>query len=161
MSVKHDHKHERKTHIMSRLHQHQQPHQEGLALCHRVTLDSVAHPWVPTRTPTVHRYPKGKALGGPTPAPRNDDRQTTARQRQVSSSNVLSETGVVIHLERSPKREINGKMLSNSVNEHVVNKVEVETSRIIKKIAQRNETHHPGEDQPEDQTHQDSPESVH
>ena len=37
-------------------------------------------------------------------------------------------------------------MLSSSMNEHVVNKVEVEKSRIIKKIAQRNETCHPGED---------------
>ena len=52
--------------------------------------------------------------------------------------------------------EIYGEMLSNSVNEHVVNKVEVETSRIIRKIEQRNETHHPGEDQPGDQAHQDS-----
>ena len=52
-------------------------------------------------------------------------------------------------------------MLSNSVNEHVVNKVEVEKTGIIKKIPQRNETHHPGEDQPEDQAHQDSPKSVH
>ena len=30
-------------------------------------------------------------------------------------------------------------MLSNSVNEHVVNEFEVEKSQIIKKIAQRNE----------------------
>ena len=35
-------------------------------------------------------------------------------------------------------------MLSNFVNKHVVNKLEVEKSRTIKKIAQRNETHHPG-----------------
>ena len=27
----------------------------GLALCHRVILDSVAHWWVPARTPTVHQ----------------------------------------------------------------------------------------------------------
>ena len=27
-----------------------------LALCHRVILDSVAHKWVTTRTPTVHQY---------------------------------------------------------------------------------------------------------
>ena len=43
MSVKHDHERERKEHMMSRLQQHQQPHKEGLALCHRVILDSVAH----------------------------------------------------------------------------------------------------------------------
>ena len=51
--------------------------------------------------------------------------------------------------------------LSNSVNEQVVYKVEVETSRIIKKITQRNGTNHSGEDQPGDRVHQDSPESVH
>ena len=42
---------ERKT---SRLQAHQQPHQEGLALCLRVILDSGA-PVGPGRTPTVHR----------------------------------------------------------------------------------------------------------
>ena len=75
MSVKHDHAHERKAHIVSRLQQHQQPHKEGLALCHRVTLESVAHWCVPARTPTVHRCPKGKAVGGPTQAPRDDHPQ--------------------------------------------------------------------------------------
>ena len=48
------------------------------------------------------------------------------------------------------------RVVSNSVNS-----VEVETSRIIKKIAQRNETNHPRKDQPGDQVHQDSPESGH
>ena len=38
--------------------------------------------------------------------------------------------------ERFAKLEIHGE-LSNSVNEHVVNRVEVETSRIIKKINQK------------------------
>ena len=38
--------------------------------------------------------------------------------------------------ERFAKPEIHGE-LSNSVNEHVVNRVEVETSRIIKKINQK------------------------
>ena len=38
----------------------------GLALCHRVTLDSVAHWWVPARTPTVHQCLYGReAVGGP------------------------------------------------------------------------------------------------
>ena len=61
-----------------------------------------------------------------------------------------------IHLESYMVAELvceTGEMLSNSVNEHVVNKVEVETSRIIKKMAQRNETHHPGEEQPGDTKH--------
>ena len=51
---------------MSRLQQHQQPHKEGLALCHRVTLDTVAHRWVPAR-----------AVGGPQQGP----------QRQLPTSN--------------------------------------------------------------------------
>ena len=68
---------ERKDHTTSRLQQHQQPHQEVLALCHRVTLDSEAHQWVPARTPTVHWCPTGKAVGGPQQALRDDSRQTT------------------------------------------------------------------------------------
>ena len=62
MSVKHDNEHERIEHMMPRL---QQPHQEGLALCHRVILDSVAHRWVPARTPTVRQPPRRIAVGGP------------------------------------------------------------------------------------------------
>ena len=42
--------------------------------------------------------------------------------------------------------------------EHVVNRIEVETSQILKKISQRNGTNHPGEDQPRDRVHQDSAE---
>ena len=74
-------KREGKEHMMSRLQQHQQP-QSGLALCPRVILDSVAHWWVPARTPTVHRCSKGKAVGGPTQPPQDNHRQTTTRQRQ-------------------------------------------------------------------------------
>ena len=65
---------------------------------------------------------------------------------------MLSATGVLTHLESYmvaepvPATRDLREMLSNSVNEHVVNKVEVEKSRIIKKIAHRHETHHPGED---------------
>ena len=95
MSLKHDHEHERKPH-MSRLQQ-DQPHKEGLALRHRVTLDSEAHQWVLARTPTVHRCRTGKAVGGPQPAPRDDHRQTTTRQRQVLSHTCFQ--GVVKHLE--------------------------------------------------------------
>ena len=38
--------------------------------------------WVPARTPTVHRCPTRKAVGGEKQAPRDDSRQTT---RQTSS----------------------------------------------------------------------------
>ena len=85
--------------MMSRLQQHQQPHKEGLALCHRVTLDSVAHPRVPVRTPTVHWCPTGKAVGGPHQAPQDDHRQTTTRHRQGLEANVLSATSAATHLE--------------------------------------------------------------
>ena len=84
---------------MSRLQEHQQPHQEGLALCHRVTLDSMAHRWVLARTPTVHRCPTGKAVGGPQPVPRDNSRQTTTRQRQALSPTCDTTPGVIIHLE--------------------------------------------------------------
>ena len=81
---------ERKDHTTSRLQQHQQPRHQGLALCHRVTLDSVAHHWVLARTPTVHRCPTGKAvLGG-----RDVSRQTTKTSLE---SNVSSQTGAVRH----------------------------------------------------------------
>ena len=64
-NVKHDHEHERKEHMRSRLQAHQQPHQEGLALCHRVALDSVAPRWVPARIPTVHWCPSSEGCGWP------------------------------------------------------------------------------------------------
>ena len=138
-------------------------HTEGLALCHRVTLDSVAHRWVPARTPAVHQCPQGKAVGGPTQAPRVDHRQhdTDKVLRQLC----FKETGVDTHLESyvvaepAPKTgDLRRDVVKRHVNKHVVNNVEVEKSRIIKKIAQRNETGHPGEDQAGDQAHQDSPE---
>ena len=85
---------------------------------------------------------RGKAVGGPTD-PRRNDRQTT-HDRQGLETNVLSVNKFRLtqqpradrHLETYmvfAKPEIHGD-LSNSVNEHVVNRVKVETSRIIKKI---------------------------
>ena len=56
-----------------------------MALCHRVTLDSVAHRWVPARTTTVHRCPTGKAWVARSKSREIDSRQTTARQRQTLS----------------------------------------------------------------------------
>ena len=79
--------------------EHQPPHQEGLALCHRVTLDSVVHRWVPARTPTVHRCPTGKAVHSPQPVPRDTSPQTTTRQRQALSQTCDTTTGVITHLE--------------------------------------------------------------
>ena len=51
LNVQHDHEHD--YHTTSR----HQPTHKGLALCHRVILDSVTHPRVPARTPTVHGGP--------------------------------------------------------------------------------------------------------
>ena len=44
---------------------------------------------------------------------------------------------------------------------HVVNTIEVEIPRAIKKTAQREGTYHLGEDQPGDRTHQDPADSAH
>ena len=66
MSVKHDLEHERKEHMMSRLQQHQQPHKEGLALCHRVILDFCGPLVGPGKD--THGTPeplRRKAVGGP------------------------------------------------------------------------------------------------
>ena len=62
--------------------------------------------------------------------------------------------------------DIHGKLAVKRTRCRLCPRVEVEMLRIIKKIAQRNETKHPGEDQseedqPGDRVHQDSPESVH
>ena len=144
VSVKHDHVRTRRQ------------TQKGLALCH-----SVAHWWVLARTPTVHQCLYG---GWPWVArskiysPTIDKRQQTKTSLE---SNVLSQPGAVRTLE-----VLHG---SGAARRSHGRRVDVEKSWIIKKIAQRNETHHPGEDQPRDQahqaerdhTHQDHAESVH
>ena len=61
----------------------QQP-QKGFALCPDATLGIKAHRWVPARTPTVHRCPSGKAVGGPTA--RSTVRQTCTTKRQTPLS---------------------------------------------------------------------------
>ena len=58
----------------------------GLALCHRVTLDPVAHWWVPARTPTVHQC---LHVGGPRHSPRD-----TTRPRLLRHDLVTNTTGV-------------------------------------------------------------------
>ena len=77
MSVMYEH--ERNARTTSRL----QRKQQGLALCHRVTLDSVAHPvglGMDTHGTAVPL--RRKAVGGPTATPRDDPRQTTREQRR-------------------------------------------------------------------------------
>ena len=139
-------------------------HTQGLALCHRVTLDSVAHRWVPARTPTV--LPE---QGRPWVA-HNRFHDTTTDKRQHdkdrSESTVFSATGAITHLEShmvpEPVRETGDLRRVVKLRERTRRiRVEVETLWIIKKIAQRNDTNHPGEDQPGDRVHHDSPESAH
>ena len=75
------------------------------------------------------------------------DLQTSTRPSRADRKTVQN-----LHGSGAARRS-HGK---RAVNEHVVIKVEVEKSRNIKKISQRNETHHPG-----DRENQDSAESVH
>ena len=162
MSVKHDHEHERTKHTMSRLQQHQT--QSRLALCPRAVLDAAAHRWVPARTPSV---PESCGCGwldttSTRRPPTNDNKTQTSTE-----SNVFSATGALTHLE--------SYMVAELVLETGDLRICCQTPRTntsstkskwrrpesSKKITQRNETHHPREDQTGDRTHQDSPESVH
>ena len=81
-------------------------------------------------------------------------------------TNVLSATSADTHLETymvaEPVRETGDLRRV----EHVVNRIEVETSLFLKEIVQRNGANqpgedHPGEDHPGDRVHQDSAESAH
>ena len=78
-----------------------------------------------------------KAVGGPTATPRDDPRQTCFQRNQV-----------LTHLETDmvakPVRETGDPRRAVTLRERTCRlRVKVETSRIIKKIGQRNETHHP------------------
>ena len=148
MSVKHDHEHERKAQMMSRL-QHQQPHKEGLALCPRVILDSVAHCWVSARTPTVHQCLHG---GRPWVA-RHKLHETTTDKRQHDKDKVLrqmcfQETGVDTHLQSymaaEPVRE------AGDLRRDVV-KLREQTRR---QQSRSGDVPDHQEDQPRDQAHQ-------
>ena len=60
-----------------------QQSQKGLAFCFDATLGIKPHRWFPARTPTVHRCPRGKAMGGPQHDPQYDFKiqQRTERRR--------------------------------------------------------------------------------
>ena len=73
-------------------------HTQGLALCHRVILHSVAHRWVQAGHPRCTSDRTVKAVGGPTQAPRHDDRQTTTRQKTGLSQTCFQETSADRHL---------------------------------------------------------------
>ena len=120
----------------------------------------------PGRTPTVHQCPRGKAVIGPQLVPGEDLRQTTTDddkpwdtcfQKSSAVKRDAQQPGADRHLEscieaehsslkllvletgdpRGSRRASYTKTPSTNVEEE---------SRIIKQIAQRNETHHPGED---------------
>ena len=77
-------KRERKDHTTSRLQQHQQPDKKGLTLCLDASLGMVQ-----ARTPTVHRCPKGNAVGGPKRPPQDNHRQTTQQEQRQAFNRVF------------------------------------------------------------------------
>ena len=61
------------------------PHSDnykGLSLCLDATVGIMTNRWVPARTPTVHRCPQGKAVGGPQHDPQCDKRAQPSSSRQ-------------------------------------------------------------------------------
>ena len=128
-------------HMISRLQVHQQPHTTRADV-----LPHTESPWTLWHTGgTRQRHPRhtsaqtGKALGGPQQLPRR--RPQTNDNQQVSRLTCFQRNQVLTHLEfytvaeLVPETGICGEMLSNSMN-----RVEVETSRIIKKINMGNGT---------------------
>ena len=83
---------ERKT---SRLQAHQQPHQEGLALCLRVILDSGAHRWVQAGHPRYTGASTEEGRGWPD---LTSTKTTNDNRRQVSRRTCLQRSGVDTHL---------------------------------------------------------------
>ena len=124
-------------------------------------------------TPTVYRgCPHKDTRGTPVPkqarpwvARRNlhedDQRRTTTRHRQASRETCFqsqdTDTHLGTYMVAEPVRETGDLRRV----EHVVNRIEVETSRFLKEIVQRNGTNQPGEDHPGDRVHQDSTGSAH
>ena len=149
MSVKHDTEHvrtERKTKQLQPTHTRVGPLSKG----HPALCDT---PVGPGRTPTVHGGPYAERpwVARQLHDVTTDKRHTTEKglETNVLSVNKFRMTlqpsanqhlGTYMVADRFAKPEIHGK-LSNSVNEHVVNRVEVETSRIIKKINQEKINH--------------------
>ena len=138
-------------------------------------MDSMAHWWVPVRTHGTPPVPDREGRGWPetsTRRPQTDDNKTPTGNKTPASleSNVLSATSADTHLGSfmvaEPVRETGDLRrdfvkLRERMRSRLCWRVEAETSRNIRKIAQKNETQYPGEDQPRDRAHQDSPESVH
>ena len=101
----------------------------------------------PGRTPTVHRCPKGKAVSQQTSSderPSDNDRPRTnvLSQEQVLTDVLSTKTGVDRHLytyvvAELARRSHGGRAVKKSTWSRLVNRLEVEASRIIKKIAQR------------------------
>ena len=104
------------------------------------------------RTPTVHRCPKGKAVGGPQqttsderPSDNDMPRTNVLSGKQVQTDVLSAKTGVDRHLytcmvAELAQRSHGDRAVKQSTRSRLVNRFEVEASRIIKKIAQRNGT---------------------
>ena len=104
-------------------------------------------------TPTAHRCPKGKAVGGPQLVTRQTTaRQTTSFETNVRYNNQVLTTTWNLTWKRS-SATITWQARSERIRCRLGARIK-EESRTIKKIAQRCEASHPGEDQPGDRTHQ-------
>ena len=112
----------------------------------------------PGRTPTVHRYPKGKAVGGPqqTSDERpsdNDMPRTNVLSGKQEQTDVLStKTGVDRHLYtytvvEHARRSHGDRAVKQLTRSRLVNRFEVEASQIIKKDRAEKWNHRSGEDQ--------------
>ena len=148
------------------LHQDSNQHDDGLTLCHRVILDSVAHQWVQAGHPRYTGARKGRSW-----VAHNNHHETATDKRQHGKDKPQD--------KRAFRRQVltdtctltwwRSRFVETADSRTCRLRIEVETSRFVGEIAQRNGTDHPGEDQPgdrthpaeRDQAHQDSPESLH
>ena len=156
-----------------------QPPQQGLALCSRChpAWASVAPQWVPAKTPTVHRGPyTEKAVGGPTDASRRDTTTrpnvtNTVTEPNLSNTNMVAEPVLgTADFRRSRKPFEDDKTLSDHNTQNEIAQLRTCTThrqhsrsgeaQCHQEVVE-NGTHHPGEDQPGDQAHQKSAESIH
>ena len=95
----------------------QPAHPQGLALCHRVILDSVTPRGSRQDTPGTRGPLRGKAVVGPTATLRRDNRHTTTRQRQGLKSNVLSVNKFSKTQQPSADRHLETYMVAEPVRE--------------------------------------------
>ena len=137
-------KRERRERKTSRLQAQHHPHQEGLALCLKVILDSGAHRWVQAGHPRYTGASTEEGRGWPdvtSTKTTNDNRRQDTDKRQDKRAcndqvlrNVNSHTAELGFLHGSGAGSQNWRSTESCRNPktHVVKRVE-ETSRIMKK----------------------------